>query len=187
MNLLRPVAEVAPDLIGCLLCRRLGSDVLKGAIVETEAYASHEDPASHAHRGATPRNRSMFGPPGRAYVYFIYGNHFCLNVVAHPEGAAGAVLLRALEPLEGLEQMRALRGEKPDRQLCSGPGKLCQALKITRELDGCDLLDPSGPLWLEPGAAPSRLGRGPRIGIQKAADLPWRFWAHQNPHVSRAC
>lgn len=185
-DLARPVWQAAPDMLGWFLCRRLGDSVLRGKIVETEAYAAGEDAASHAFRGPTPRNRSMFGEAGRAYVYFIYGTHFCLNVVAHPPGEAGAVLVRALEPVDGLDVMQRFRGDKPATQLCSGPGKLCQALQIDRTLDGCDMMD-SGELWLEPRPACGAVSSGPRIGIRQAADLPWRFWLAGNPHVSRRC
>jgi DNA-3-methyladenine glycosylase len=186
VDLARPVWQAAPEMLGWYLCRRLGDTVLRGKIVETEAYAAAEDAASHAFRGPTPRNRSMFGECGRAYVYFIYGTHFCLNVVAHPPGEAGAVLIRALEPLAGLEIMQQFRGNKPVTQLCSGPGKLCQAMQVDRSLDGCNMLQPD-VLWLEPAATNASVAQGPRIGIRLAAELPWRFWLEGNPHVSRRC
>lgn len=149
-----------------------------GRITEVEAYEGADDPASHAYRGPTPRNATMFGPAGHLYVYLSYGIHFCCNVVCGPEGTASAVLLRAVEPLTGLDQIRAARpAARHDRDLANGPGKLCQALGITREHDGVDLLDATSPVCLvDDGVAPPADPRtGPRIGISAATDLPWRF------------
>ena len=152
-----------------------------GVIVETEAY-HHEDPASHSHAGPTSPNAAMFGPPGHLYVYRSYGIHWCLNLVAG-ETPGSAVLIRALEPRDGLGAMRTRRGVEPLRQLCSGPGKLCQALDVTGLLDGVAIDRP--PLRL---AAPERswdVAVGPRIGISKATDRPWRFGAAGSPFLSR--
>lgn len=168
MDLLnRPVWEAAPGLLGWRVCRRLGEVVWKLPIVETEAYASSEDGASHAWRGLTPRNRPMFGPTGRSYVYLIYGIYHCLNVVAHSPEAAGAVLIRAL-----------------DQAHCNGPGKLCRFLQIDRELTDVNLLN-SKLLWLEPGPPGGEIECGPRVGIRKSVERPWRFWIAGNRHVSR--
>jgi DNA-3-methyladenine glycosylase len=174
----RPVREVAPDLLGCVL--RHGATV--GRIVEVEAYHQSE-PACHAFVGVTPRTRVLFGPPGRAYVYRSYGIHACLNAVTEAEGMGAAVLIRALEPLEGVGEMRARRGVDRDEQLCSGPGKLTQALGIGLDLNDTSLED--GPIRIERAPAPDRVVTGPRIGITKAADLPWRFCDADSPHVSR--
>jgi DNA-3-methyladenine glycosylase len=177
----RPVLEVAPDLIGCVV--RHGETA--GVIVETEAYHRTE-PASHAWAGLTARTAPLFGPPGIAYVYFSYGVHSLLNAVCDAEESGAAVLIRALEPLDGIEIMRARRGVARDGELCSGPGKLTQALGIGLELNGTSLLD--GPIRIEPRApgweAP-QIASGRRIGITKAVDLDWRFCARGNRHVSR--
>jgi len=174
----RPVEEVAPDLLGCVI-RHGGA---AGRIVEVEAYHQSE-PACHAFVGVTPRTRVLFGAPGRAYVYRSYGIHACLNAVTEPEGIGAAVLIRGLEPVEGLEEMRARRGLDRDDQLCSGPGKLTEALGIGLDLNDTSLED--GPIRIEPGHASPRVARGPRIGITKAADLLWRFCDADSPHVSR--
>jgi DNA-3-methyladenine glycosylase len=177
----RPVLEVARSLIGCLLvCRGVG-----GVIVETEAYRG-DDPACHGHGGMTPRNRALFGPGGHAYVYRSYGIHNCFNVVAEREGTAAAALVRALSPAVGLDEMRRRRGREDALELCSGPGKLGQALGIGLDDDGRGLDQP--PLTIHPPAADWRnvdVVAGPRIGITKAVDLPWRFCAAGDPHVSR--
>lgn len=169
---------VAPLLLNRLLVR---DDGRAGRIVEVEAYAGADDPASHAYRGPTPRNRVMFGPPGRLYVYFSYGMHWCANVVTGPEGEGGAVLIRALAPVAGLEAMRAARWRNQkrqvDRDLCRGPGRLTQALGITGEMDGADLLAPGSPVRLESDgtAPPPGPEMSPRVGITAAADRPWRW------------
>jgi DNA-3-methyladenine glycosylase len=174
----RSVHEVAPDLIGAtLLVAGIG-----GRIVEAEAY-HHEDPASHGYRGRTERNASMFGPPGRAYVYRSYGIHWCLNFVCEEEGAASAVLIRALEPTYGLDEMRRRRALDDPRLLCSGPGKLCQALGVTREHDGLELDQP--PFELRPRDRAVELATGPRIGITQAAELPWRYAEAGSRFLSR--
>jgi DNA-3-methyladenine glycosylase len=177
----RPVLEVAPDLIGCVV--RHGETA--GIIVETEAYHRTE-PASHAWAGLTARTAPLFGPPGIAYVYFSYGIHSLLNAVCDAEESGAAVLIRALQPLERVEVMRARRGVARDEDLCNGPGKLTQALGIGLEHNGTSLID--GPIRVEPRApgweAPS-IASGRRIGITKAVDLDWRFCARGNRHVSR--
>jgi DNA-3-methyladenine glycosylase len=177
----RPVNEVARDLIGCVL--RHGHTA--GRIVEAEGYHQSE-PASHAYAGLTARNRTLFGAPGLAYVYRSYGIHACLNAVSEADGVGAAVLIRALEPVEGLDSMRARRGLERAEDLCSGPGKLTQALGIWLDLDGTSLLD--GPIRIEPrpeGAREPRIVVGGRVGINKAVDLPWRFCDAGSRHVSR--
>jgi DNA-3-methyladenine glycosylase len=174
----RAVHEVAPELIGSeLVVAGVG-----GVIVEVEAY-DPDDPASHAHRGRTPRNGAMFGPPGHAYVYRSYGLHWCLNLVCEPEGVASAVLVRALEPTVGLDVMAARRGLEDERLLCSGPGRLCQALGVTGDLDGAPLDRP--PFALRPRAAPPEVVSGTRIGITRAAGLPWRYGLRGSRFLSR--
>ena len=174
----RSVHEVAPALVGTSVL----VDGVGGRIVEVEAY-DHEDPAAHGYRGQTARNASMFGPPGHAYVYRSYGLHWCLNFVCEPEGVASAVLIRALEPTHGLDVMRARRGLEEARLLCSGPGRLCQALGITREHDGLPLDEP--PFELLPAEGEAELLVGPRIGITQAADRPWRYALSGSEYVSR--
>ena len=177
----RSVHEVARELIGC----ELAVGETEGMIVETEAYDA-TDPACHAYIGRTARNQVLFGPAGRAYVYLSYGIHSLLNAVAEPEGSAAAVLIRALEPTEGIELMRARRGREPIEDLCSGPGKLTEALGVDLPLNGTDLLAP--PFEIS-GRAPGWNGRrivaAPRIGITKAAELPWRYCASGSRYVSR--
>lgn len=183
---LRPVAEVARGLLGARLISDVGGSRTSGVIVEAEAYEGLDDPASHAATrvGRTHRNRAMFGPAGHAYVYRIYGMHWCVNVVTGLEGDPQAVLLRGLDPLEGLEAMARRRGGTAS--LAAGPGRLCQALGITGALYGHDLRRP--PLRLEPGwaVAPSRIGVGGRIGVRAAADRPLRFYVVGAHGVSRA-
>jgi DNA-3-methyladenine glycosylase len=180
----RPVLEVARDLIGCTVAHR----GVAGVVVETEAYHESE-PACHAFVGLTPRTRTIFGPPGRAYVYLSYGIHAMLNAVCEREGVGAAVLIRALDPTAGLEEMRARRGlagrSGNDRDLCSGPGKLTQALGISLEQNGSDLargpirIGPRTDGWLEPVVVEDT-----RVGITKAVDLPWRFSVAGNRYVS---
>jgi DNA-3-methyladenine glycosylase len=174
----RSVHEVAPDLVGVALL----VDGVGGTIVEVEAY-DHEDPAAHGYRGQTARNASMFGPPGHAYVYRSYGIHWCLNFVCEGEGVASAVLIRALEPTHGLEEMRRRRGLDDPRLLCAGPGRLCQALAVTREHDGLPLDQP--PFELLPRTEPPEILTGPRIGITQAADRPWRHVLAGSKYLSR--
>jgi DNA-3-methyladenine glycosylase len=174
----RSVHQVAPDLIGCTLL----ADGVGGPIVEVEAY-DHEDPASHGFRGETARNRSMFGPPGHAYVYRSYGIHWCLNLVCEEKGVAAAVLLRALEPEHGVGEMRARRNLDELRLLCAGPGRLCQALAVTGEHDGLPLNRP--PFELRARKGEPEVVTGPRVGITQAADLPWRYGLAGSPYLSR--
>jgi DNA-3-methyladenine glycosylase len=172
------VHEVAPDLIGTTLLL----DGVGGVIVEVEAY-DHEDPAAHGFGGRTERNASMFGPPGRAYVYRSYGIHWCVNFVCEEEGSASAVLIRALEPTHGIEVMRERRGVDDVRALASGPGKLTQALGITREQDGLPLDRP--PFELLPRLSAPALIRGTRIGITKATEKEWRYGLRDSHYLSR--
>jgi DNA-3-methyladenine glycosylase len=174
----RSVHDVARDLIGCTV--RHGETA--GRIVETESYHM-EEPACHAYVGLTERTKTLFGAPGHAYVYFSYGVHSLLNAVCEPEGVGAAVLIRALEPVDGLDTMRRRRGVERDRDLCSGPGKLTQALEIGLSLNGSSLLD--GPIAVLEREAEPRIAIGERIGITKAAELPWRFCDADSPHVSR--
>jgi DNA-3-methyladenine glycosylase len=177
----RPVLEVARDLIGCVL----GHGDTSGVIVETEAYHDSE-PASHGFGGLTPRTRTLFGPPGRGYVYRSYGIHACLNAVCEPAGVGAAALIRALEPVSGLEVMRARRGVERVEDLCSGPGKLTQALGIELADDGVDLT--KGPVFISerpPDWKHPEVSVDVRIGITKAAELPWRFVATGSRFLSR--
>jgi DNA-3-methyladenine glycosylase len=174
----RGVHDVAPDLIGAMfLVNGVG-----GVVVEVEAY-HHTDPAAHSFNGRTARNAVMFGPPGRVYVYRSYGIHWCINFVCEPEGSASAVLIRALMPTAGLKVMRRRRGIANDRLLCAGPGRLCQALAITGAHNGASLDQP--PFVLFAPAAPAEIVAGPRIGISKASDLPWRYGLKGSRYVSR--
>jgi DNA-3-methyladenine glycosylase len=176
----RSVHDVAADLVGCELI----FDGVGGVIVETESYDA-SDPACHAYGGPTPRNEVLFGAPGHAYVYFSYGIHSLLNAVAEPEGEAAAVLIRALQPIHGLEEMRERRGGRPDLDLCSGPGKLTEALGIGLDSNGADLAsDPFLLMPREPGWA-EEIVTGPRVGITKATERPWRFSLADSPFVSR--
>ena len=174
----RSVHEVAPDLIGVTLL----VDGVGGVIVEVEAY-DQEDPASHGFRGQTPRNVSMFGPPGHAYVYRSYGVHWCLNLVCDVPGRAEAALVRALEPTVGIDVMRVRRGVEPARALCSGPGKLCQALAVTREHDGLAL--DRAPFELLERVDEPAIATGPRIGITRAAERSWRYGLAGSRFLSR--
>lgn len=176
----RSVHQVARELIGC----RLFFEGCGGVIVETESY-ERDDPACHAYVGLTERTEVLFGPPGRAYVYLSYGIHSLLNAVAEPEGEAAAVLIRALQPTVGIEAMRARRGDRPDHELCSGPGKLTEALGIGLDSNGADLS--ADPFLLLPPEETwqGEVLTGPRVGISKAVERPWRFCAADSPHVSR--
>src|SRR5664279_5548625 len=190
----RDAITVGRELLGKLLIRRDGRKLLAGRIVEAEAYLGAADPAAHAYAGRTPRNAVLFGPPGHAYVYFIYGNHYCTNVSCMPEGDAGCVLLRALEPVWGLRAMAEARGLEltegsPTSQLrliSSGPGRMSKALGITRARDnGKDLTTRQSDLWLaDDGYRPERIAVTPRIGIKKAVDEPLRFVIAGNPYAS---
>ena len=182
----RPTPEVARRLLGHILVSEVNGRRVAGRVVETEAYVGPDDPACHGYRARqTRRNASLFGPPGTAYVYFTYGMHWCLNAVTEPEGFPAAVLIRALEPLEGVETMRRRRGRVPDRALCSGPAKLCQALGVTGRLDGSSLQ--RGTLRIVRRPSRERLGIvvTPRVGISRAADWPLRFVIKDSPWASR--
>jgi DNA-3-methyladenine glycosylase len=173
-----PSHEVARCLIGTIvLVNGVG-----GRIVETEAY-DRTDPASHSFSGPTERNGAMFGAPGHAYVYLSHGIHWCLNFVCREEGHGAGVLIRALEPLAGLDLMRQRRALEAERQLCSGPGKLCQALGVTRAFNGASLAQP--PFTLAPADGKHQVVAGPRIGISKAVEVPWRFGLAGSPFLSR--
>ena len=174
----RPVLEVARDLIGATLL----VDGCGGRIVEVEAY-HQTDPAAHSYGGMTPRNAVMFGPPGHVYVYRSYGIHWCMNFVCEAEGSAAAVLLRAVEPTEGLGLMRRRRGVPDERALCSGPGKLCQALGVTIAHNGMAI--DRAPFALRARTGEMPLSRGVRIGISKAVEKPWRFGMKGSPFVSK--
>ncbi|HEX4378336.1 MAG TPA: DNA-3-methyladenine glycosylase [Steroidobacteraceae bacterium] len=171
---------VARALLGKLIVRRLAGQRLVGRITETEAYLGEADPASHAYRGQSPRNAVLFGPPGRTYVYLIYGLHYCLNFSCHSKGRAGGVLIRALEPMEGISRMAVHRGlptVRSARQLAGGPGRLCQAFQITRSRDhDIDVTRPSSTIRVvDDGRAAGKVVVTARIGLSKAVDLPLRF------------
>ncbi len=180
----RDSRELAPELLGKLLfCHGRG-----GRIVEVEAYGGGDDPGSHAYRGATRRNATMFGPPGRLYVYLIYGVHWCANLVCRRDGEAGAVLVRALVPTEGVAEMRRRRAKaRRDRDLCSGPARLCQALGIDGRHDGCDVTtgDRGVSVYDDGTAPPARPGRSPRIGLSAGAERRWRWYVPGDPNLSR--
>ncbi|MGA1988957.1 MAG: DNA-3-methyladenine glycosylase [Candidatus Sulfotelmatobacter sp.] len=197
----RDPRRVARELLGKVLVREPGRVPLTARIVEVEAYLGENDPASHASPGLTARNSVLFGPPGHAYVYFIYGTHYCLNVSCEPDGQAGGVLFRALEPLSGIKEMAKARGldihdpKKPSTQipikdlikLTSGPGRLSEAFSITRARDnGCDLTSPASRLWIgDDGIRPPAIRTTPRIGISKAINDPLRYVIDGNPFVSK--
>ncbi len=188
----RPVERAALEADSLPVARWLLNKLLVrggrvGRIIEVEAYRGEDDPASHAYRGPTGRNATMFGPAGLLYVYFTYGMHWCANVVCGREGQARAVLVRALAPVAGLDEMRAARpAARSDRALTNGPAKLCQALGVTGELDGADLVaGDRGIALADDGVGPPRRpGRGPRVGISAATERPWRLWVPGDHHVS---
>jgi DNA-3-methyladenine glycosylase len=188
----RPAPEVAPELLGCVLRHATTAGAVAVVITEVEAYAGAADAASHAFRGLTARNAVMFGEPGHAYVYFTYGMHFCVNLVCLPEGTASAVLLRAGRVIEGAGLAAARRpaaarasAAAAQRDLARGPARLCRALAIDRSLDGADVCDPASPLRVLGRAADvPAVGRGPRVGVSRAAAIPWRFWIDAEPTVS---
>jgi DNA-3-methyladenine glycosylase len=182
---------VAQRLLGQLLVRKVQGGAMAATIVEAEAYVVG-DPACHGFPGETARNRSMYGPPGHAYIYFIYGSYWCVNAVCRPKGCAEAVLIRAVEPMIGIDLMRVHRPVPSDAQLTNGPGKLCSALRIDRTLDGVDLCDTTSGLWIgrHPAHKKFLLSHGPmitatRIGITKAADLPLRFYLKGSAWISK--
>lgn len=182
--------SVARGLLGQRLVRMLDGERLSGRIVEVEAYVGEADQACHARCGRTGRNAPMYGSPGHAYVYFVYGMHYCFNVVTEREGFPAAVLVRALEPLEGIEVMRTRRGGRADVELTSGPARLCQALGIDRRFDGVDLCAPDVDLFIEEnGAMPDvAVAAGPRVGVrgdETALVVPWRLYERDNRYVSR--
>ena len=172
----RPVLEAAPRLLGATFTH--GGVTVR--LTEVEAYDGPDDPGSHAYNGMTKRNAVMFGPPGHLYVYFTYGMHHCCNVSCGPEGRPSAILLRAGEVVDGIETARSRRGRSTDRDLARGPGRLCQALGIDLGDNGLDLRE-----VLVPGAPVDAVSSGPRVGLRKAADWPWRFWVSADPTVSR--
>jgi DNA-3-methyladenine glycosylase len=186
----RGSTDVAPDLLGCVLECDSTAGPVAVRVTEVEAYRGLHDPASHAYRRKSLRNGVMFGPPGYAYVYQIYGLHFCVNLVCQPEGTAEAVLVRAGEVVTGVEVARARRpAARAENQLARGPALLCQVLAIDRRFDGTDVCAPSSPLRiLGPGPSgppeAAMIRSGPRVGITKAADFPWRFWIDGDPTVS---
>ena len=190
----RPALEVAPDLLGCVLRHETGDGPAAVLITEVEAYLGAKDPASHSFRGQTARNAVMFGGPGHAYVYFTYGMHYCVNLTCQPPGTPEAILLRAGRITEGaaLAAGRRAAGRAPgrvlaERDLARGPARLCQALGIDRAQDGADACDPGSPLQIRERTAvvaPDAISRGPRIGISRATEEPWRFWITGDPTVS---
>ena len=186
----RDTIKVARDLLGQRLVRMRDGERLSGTIVEVEAYIGEGDAACHASRGRTKRNATMYGPPGIAYVYLIYGMYLCLNFVTEREGFAAAVLIRALEPIEGTETMGTLRQRTKEVELTSGPGRLCQALGIDRTFDGADMCASNAQLFVERAAplAQAAVAAGPRVGVRgdaKAVSAPWRLFMKDNAFVSR--
>ena len=183
----RPPERVAPDLLGQLLVREADGRRIVGRIVEVEAYLGRDDPAAHAFRGKTRRNATLFGPPGHAYVYTSYGLHQCLNVSTQPAGQAGSVLIRGLDPWRpaaaALRWLQARAPARDERRLLSGPGRLCRALAIGRDWDGVDLTA-AGGLWLASGPAPRLIAVTRRIGIQRAAERPLRFYDLESAAIS---
>lgn len=186
----RDTLVVCRDLLGQRLVRLLYGKRLVGRIVEVEAYVGEDDLSSHARPGRTERNAPMYGPPGHAYVYLIYGMYHCFNVVTERVGYPAAILIRALEPLAGVETMRELRGGRPDLPLTSGPARLCQALAIDRCFDGADLCAPDAALFLTRGAPvpDEAVAAGPRVNVrgdERAVKIPWRFYVRGNRYISR--
>jgi DNA-3-methyladenine glycosylase len=189
----RSSLQVAPDLLGCVIAHETTEGLVAVMLTEVEAYDGENDPASHAYRGRTARNAVMFGPPGHVYVYFTYGMHFCMNLVCQPEHGASAVLLRAGRVIEGVPLAMARRSRHLARtlprevDLARGPARLCEALAVDLSHDGADAVDPASPLRALAASAPvpaADISRGPRVGISRAADVPWRFWIYGEPTVS---
>jgi DNA-3-methyladenine glycosylase len=180
----RPTLKVAKDLLGKYLVVNSGREILSGKIVEAEAYIGSDDPACHAHRGMTPRNRVMFGPPGHAYIYFTYGMYHCLNLVTEKEGFPAAVLIRAIEPLQGVELMMKRRKTTNMKNLTSGPGKLCQALGLDRSLNGADLC--SEEIWVEDRKEKTgKIESTSRVGVSDGKNKKWRFYICDSEFVSK--
>src|SRR6266540_109717 len=180
----RPVLEVAPDLLGCVLAHDTPEGRVAVRLTEVEAYDGANDPGSHAYRGKTRRNAVMFGEPGHVYVYFTYGMHWCANLVCGPPGVASAVLLRAGEVVDGVELARTRRtAARSDRDLARGPARLAQALGLTGALDGADVCG-NGPLTVSGGTQGRGVRTGPRVGVGNGATRPWRFWLDAEPSVS---
>lgn len=180
----RYTPDVARELLGCVLVRRIGRRALSGKIVEVEAYRGSDDPASHSYRGATKRSSIMFGEAGHVYVFFSYGNHWCLNFTTEKEGQPGAVLIRALEPIEGIAEMARNRGVSELGRLTNGPGKLTKALSIDGSFNGEDLVK-SRRIYVEKGEESVRVQASARIGISRGEELHWRFFVEGNPFVSK--
>jgi DNA-3-methyladenine glycosylase len=180
----RYTPDVARKLLGCLLVRRIGSRTLSGRIVEVEAYRGSDDPASHSYRGVTKRNSVMFGEAGRVYIFFSYGFHWCLNFTTEKEGQPGAVLIRALEPVEGIEDMARNRGVSELGRLTDGPGKLTKALSIDRAFNGEDVVK-SKRLYVLRGEEPVKIKASARIGISRGREQQWRYFIEGNPFVSK--
>ncbi|MBI5566420.1 MAG: DNA-3-methyladenine glycosylase [Chloroflexi bacterium] len=187
----QPTRRLAKALLGCRLVRNLDGQRVSGVIVETEAYIGENDLACHARAGRTARTEVMYGRPGLAYVYFTYGLHWLLNVVSECEDYPAAVLIRAIEPVDGVAAMQAARGQRPIGQLTNGPAKVCQALRIDRAMNGVDLTDARSDLWIEADrTVPARsIGHGPRVGIGRTPEpwlsKPWRYRVKDNPFVSK--
>lgn len=179
----RPSAEVAPELLGCILEREVDGQIVRVKIVEVEAY-DQMDAASHSYSGKTERSEIMFGNPGHLYVYFTYGMHYCCNIVTGPEGYGSAVLVRAVEPIEGIDIMEGYRG-RVGYEVANGPAKLCQALAINKRFNGHDLAKPPIKLKLQKPVDPKFITQTTRIGISKAKGVPWRFYLTANPYVSK--
>ena len=180
----QPTLQVARKLLGKYLVLKQNGTILSGKIVETEAYVGKDDPASHAFGRVTPRNQIMYGPPGYAYVYFIYGNYYCLNFVTEKDGFAAAVLIRALEPTEGIEKMAKNRNSATVEDLTNGPGKLCQSFGIDKNLNGCDIT--SNSLFVEDrNEEIDQIESSARIGVREGSDKKWRFYIAKNSFVSK--
>ena len=180
----KPASQAAPLLLGCILERNLDGHRLRGRIVETEAY-DQTDVASHSYRGKTPRTEVMFGRHGHLYVYFTYGMHYCCNIVTGPDGHGAAVLIRAVEPLEGQTMMKYLRGDKGGPGLTNGPAKFCQAFAIDKAMNGHDLAKEPLRLIVPENRPAHEIVRTTRIGISRGHDVPWRFYIKGNPYVSK--
>ena len=181
-----PTLDVARFLLGKYLIRNLNGTELSGMIVETEAYHEKGDPSCHAYSGRTERNSVMFGPPGHLYVYFTYGMHYCMNVVTEKQDTAAAVLIRAVQPVSGIERMKSLRGGKfTVENFCNGPAKLCQAFSVDKNLNGISLLEDTIYISEGENIPDTMVQKSTRVGISKGIDLPWRFFIRENKYVSK--